>query len=170
MSADVPESVDAWRAVTANRIYEGEVPLSRFERLQGSLADTGGVCRFRLEFGTDTLGSASLSLSAEADMPLICQRTLQRFVQPVRVDQQLGLIRREHEESALAPDTEPVLVPEDGMLKPLELVEDELILALPVVPMSPRSPDEPELSVEPDSDEQHVNPFAALAALKRKSS
>jgi len=177
MSADVPgfvpESVDAWRAVTANRIYQADVPLDRFTRLLGSLADAEGRCRFRLEFGRDALGAASIDLTAEADLPLVCQRSLQRFVQPVRVEQKLGLLRSEREEKALAPETEPVLVPADGMLNLLDLVEDELILALPVVPLSPRDPEaDADNTPEPDDgdDEQRVNPFAALAALKQKSS
>lgn len=168
----MPESIDAWRAVTARRVFEGEVPLGRFTRLQGSLADTEGSCRYRLQFDRDALGAASVALTAEAALPLVCQRTLQRFVQPIRVEQQLGLIRDEREEQALAPDTEPVLVPEDGMLKPLELVEDELILALPVVPLSPQDADaESPPPVGPDeSGTERSNPFAALAALKQKSS
>jgi uncharacterized protein len=169
MSADKPESIDAWRAVAARRIHQGEVPLARFTRLADSLADVEGVCRFRIEFGRDALGAATVGLTADAGLPLVCQRTLQRFVLPVHIEQHLGLIRSEREESALAPETEPVLVPENGMLCPLDLVEDELILALPVVPLSPRDPDEPEPPPAVD-EEPHSTPFAALAALKQKSS
>ena len=61
---------------------------------------------------------------------------------------------------------EPVLVPEDGILHLRELVEDELILALPVVPVSPDSE-----AIESTCGElepiEPQHPFAALAALKR---
>jgi uncharacterized protein len=171
MSADMPESIDAWRAVTARRIYEGEVPLSRFPRLKGSLVDVDGSCRFRLEFGRDALGVATVVVTAEASLPLQCQRSLQRFELPVAFEQRLGLVRNEREESALAPETEPVLVAEDGLLRPLDLVEDELILALPVVPLSPEAAAQagPPAAAEQPS-ETRDNPFAALAALKQKSS
>ncbi len=169
MSAGLPESIDVWRAVTARRIFEGEVPLDRFDRLRGSLADVDGHCRYRLEFGRDALGAAMVQLSAQAELPLVCQRSLERFVQPVELEQTLGLVRSEREEQALAPGTEPVLVPEDGMLRPLDLVEDELILALPVVPMAERD-EEIEPAQAPADSEPRVNPFAALAALKQKSS
>jgi hypothetical protein len=49
------------------------------------------------------------------------------------------LIRDEDEESALPPEYEPLLVPEDGQLRPADLVEDELVLAVPVVALSPDS-------------------------------
>lgn len=169
MSAEMPESIDAWRAVTARRVYEGEVPLSRFPRLEGSLFDVDGRCRFRLEFGRDALGVAIVDVAAEARLPLQCQRSLQRFELPVRFEQRLGLVRNEREDAALPPETEPVLVAEDGMLQPLDLVEDELILALPVVPLSPQADDQAAAAVQQPS-EKRVNPFAALAALKQKSS
>jgi uncharacterized protein len=172
MSADLPESIDAWRAVAARRIYEGEVPLGRFKRLESSLVDTDGSCRFRLEFARDALGSATVAVSAQAGLPLQCQRSLQRFVLQVHCEQQLGLIRGEDEEASLAPETEPVLVPSDGMLKPLDLVEDELILALPVVPLAVQAEDEAgaEAPAPDEAGEERDNPFAALAALKQKSS
>ena len=67
---------------------------------------------------------------------LRCQRSLQPFVLPARVEQTLGLIREEAEEAGLPPGYEPLLVPEDGRIVPIDLVEDELILALPVVPVA----------------------------------
>jgi len=60
------------------------------------------------------------------------------------------------------------LVEADGMLKPAELVEDELILALPVVPVSPDA-EAVERDFAPTAEETaQASPFAALAGLKRK--
>ncbi len=61
---------------------------------------------------------------------------------------------------------EPILLDGNGELHPAELVEDELILAIPVVPIDPRST---EVTAEWPADvevEEKPNPFAALAALK----
>jgi len=55
-------------------------------------------------------------------------------------------------------------VPEGGELRAIDLVEDELILALPVVPINPDS-SLPE-SVWPLEDEVKPNPFTVLSALK----
>ena len=171
MSTDLPESIDAWRAVAARRIYAGQVALSRFDRLTASLADSEGSCRFKLSFEQDSFGTATVAIEADAELPLTCQRTLERFLFPVKIRQLLGLVRNEREEAALRSDVEPVLVPGDGELKPLELVEDELILALPVVPLSPGSKEVNIESGESDAaEEPRNNPFAALAALKKQSS
>jgi uncharacterized protein len=150
--------------VSARRYFEGTFPLAAFTRLRDSLADTEGECRFTLEFGRDAMNQAFVEVRAEAELPLLCQRTLERYLQPVKVMQQLGLITSEAQESALPEGMEPLLVSESAELRAIELVEDELILALPVVPINPDS-SLPE-SVWPIEDEDKPNPFTVLAALK----
>ncbi|KRG40632.1 hypothetical protein ARC78_12430 [Stenotrophomonas pictorum JCM 9942] len=169
MSANVPELLDAWRMVAARRCFDGQVPLSELTRLQGLIADAEGQCRYALEFGRDdTLQVAYVELSIDVELPLVCQRTMQRFLLPVSVKQRLGLIRDEDEESALPPDYEALLVPEDGNLRPLDLVEDELVLAVPVVPLSPGSEAVEKDWFATDAELSKANPFAALAALKKQ--
>jgi uncharacterized protein len=164
----VPETLDAWRMVAARRQFEGRLPLSAMSRLGGSLADTDGECRFTLEFGQDVLQVPFIELSIEAGLPLLCQRSLERFVYPVEAVLRLGLIRDEADEAALPEGYEPLLVPEDGLVRPAELVEDELVLALPVVPLAPGSdPVDREWSAG-EEELQAASPFAALASLKKK--
>lgn len=174
MSGDLPESIDAWRAVAARRVFEGRVPLARLKRLADSLVDSDGTCEYRLEFDRDTFGYALVSLKASTRLPLTCQRSLERFELPITIEQQLGLVRNEREEAALPPDVEAVMVAEDGMLSPLDLIEDELILALPVVPLDPdgapliAADDAATPAPADEAEEPRRNPFAALAALKQK--
>ena len=92
MSATLPAVVDVWRMVSARRLLEGSFPLSAFTRLRDSLVDVEGECRFSLEFGHDAMNQAFVEVRAEARLPLQCQRTLERYLQPVVVMQQLGLI------------------------------------------------------------------------------
>lgn len=168
MSVALPEVVDAWRMVAARRMFEGRIPLTAWSRLGESLADAAGECSYQVEFGRDEFGFAFVELKAEAALPLICQRTLERFEFPVRIEQRLGLIRDEREEAALPPGYEPLLMPEDARLHPAELIEDELILAVPVVPVKPGTEAIEahwEASAEEMQDER-PNPFAALSALK----
>ncbi|KAF1013749.1 MAG: Large ribosomal RNA subunit accumulation protein YceD [Stenotrophomonas maltophilia] len=155
--------------VVARRRFDGQVALADMSRLQGLVADTEGECVFSLEFGRDEILRVSyVELTIDTALPLICQRSMQRFLLPVKMVQRLGLIRDEDEESSLPEDYEALLVPEDGQLAPLELVEDELVLAVPVVPLSPDG--EPvERDWAPTQEESDkANPFAALAALKQK--
>ena len=167
MSANTPELLDAWRMVANRRSFEGRLPLSAMTRLQGLLADTEGEARYTVEFDHDALRVPYMELQIEAGLPLVCQRSLQRFVLPVTLKQRLGLVRSEEEEAALPPDYEALLVPEDGMLRPADLVEDELVLAVPVVAVDPAS-DAVEREWAADEEEvAKTSPFAALASLKK---
>ena len=65
-------------------------------------------------------------------------------------------------------------MPDDGQLRTIDLVEDEPILAVPVVPVKPGSEAVERDWPAPQSEQEHfaqdekVNPFAALSALKSK--
>ena len=167
MSAALPRVVDAWRMVTAQRLFEGWLEFSAMPRLAAALASSEGRCRYALEFGRDALGHGFLDVRAEAALPLICQRSLERFDLPVQVHQRLGMITDEAQEAGLPEGYEPVLLDAEGNVRPLDLIEDELLLALPAVPVRPDSESvdmiwPPEAPVE----EPQVSAFAALAQLK----
>jgi uncharacterized protein len=81
----------------------------------------------------------------------------------------LGLITDEADEAGLPEGYEPLLVT-DGSLRLADVIEDELILAIPAVPVKPGTeyvqrawgdaPDETDVTTQP-------NPFAALKELKK---
>lgn len=169
MSAEAPDAVDAWRMVASRRSFDGTLPLAGMARLRDLLTDAEGDVRFSLEFGRDTLQVPFAALRLEASLPLICQRSLQRFLYPVALEQRYGLVAQHDEvaEAGLPPGYEALEVGDDGRLEPAALVEDELILAVPLVPVSPGSH-----ALEQDWPAQaeetaQANPFAALAALKK---
>jgi uncharacterized protein len=160
--------------VAAKRVFEGRLRLSSLSRLREVLCDEGGmleegIVRFAVEFDRDALQVPFVEVRVDAELPLECQRSLQVFLHPVHVVQRLGLILDEADEAGLPPDYEPLLVPADGMLRPAELVEDELILAVPVVPVKPGTELPEQEWPESGSDEVQANPFAALAELKKKN-
>ena len=170
--ARLPEVLDAGRMVAARRGFEGTLPLSSMERLREALCDDEGEARFEIEFGRDALQVPYVELRVQAALPLTCQRSLQRFLQPVQVEQRLALLEGgtdvEAAEAGLPPGYEPLLLPPDGMLRPAELVEDELILAVPVVPMAPGTEAVERDWPMPGAEAGKASPFAALAALKKR--
>ncbi len=158
--------------LAAGRRFEGTLPLAAMPRLRDALEQAEGECRYELEFDRGALDVPYVEIRAQAELPLICQRSLQRFLLSVRIVQRLGLVAREEQEAEL-PEEYEMLIPEaDGTIHPLELIEDELILAIPVVPMDPSS-DPVELIWPPVAEsagqETSINPFAALAGLKHPS-
>ena len=154
--------------VAAQREFEGQIPLASMARLRDGLLEPEGDARFTLAFGTDALRLPYVELRVEAELPLECQSSLQRFLLPVQLVQRLGLVRDEADEAALPEGYEALLVEADGELKPAELVEDELILALPVVAVAPGA-EVVEREFVPGAEETaEANPFAALAGLKKR--
>jgi len=170
--ARLPEVLDAWRMVAARRGFEGTLPLSSMARLREALCDDEGEARYAIEFGRDALQVPYVELRVQAALPLTCQRSLQRFLQPVQVVQRLALLEAgtdvEAAEAGLPEGYEPLLLPPDGMLQPAELVEDELILAVPVVPVAPGSEAVERDWPVPAAESEQASPFAALAALKKR--
>lgn len=158
--------------VAARRCFEGRLSLDSMERLRGSLAAAGSECRYEISFGTDAFGGKGLDLVIEADLPLTCQRSLETFLFPVRIRQRVGLITDESQEAGLALEVEAVLIDAEGTLRPAELIEDELILAIPVVPTRPGTDTVDKVWEDPTAAEEEPapNPFAALAALKKPKS
>lgn len=167
MLPPVPDVLDAWRMVAARREFEGRIPLAAMTRLASSLSDTEGEVRFRLAFGIDALRIAYAELEINAELPMECQSSLKRFLLPIQISQRLGLIRDEADEAALPEEYEALLVDADAMLRPAELVEDELILALPVVAVAPDAEVVERDFAPPTEEAASANPFAALAGLKK---
>ena len=107
-----------------------------------------------------------LHLQAQAQLPLGCQRCLAPVLETVQIDRWFRFV--ESEEVALAEDDdcEEDLLVMQPQFDLLNLLEDELLLDLPLVPMHETCPDgSPVL----DRPSKKPNPFEVLAGLKNKS-
>jgi len=171
MSVTLPSSLDVWRMVTARRSFEGSLPVSGLTRLVEVLAAPDGEVAYTVDFGRDEFGVAYVAIRANAPLTVTCQRTLEPFVLPVVIDTRLGLITDERDEAALPPGYEALLVEDDGRVAMAAVIEDELLLALPLVPVNPDSTLPEELVApdeEPPSSGRTDNPFAVLGELKKR--
>ena len=146
------------------RILEGELALSSLERLHDLLAEVAGAVVFRLEGFKGARGEPMLHLTASGVLPLACQRCLGRIDFDLDVDNLLELVPEgaDLSQDELEDDTRDFL-PLVRELIVAELVEDEILLALPVAPRH-------EKCGLPGAAEagERGNPFAALAGLKGK--
>jgi DUF177 domain-containing protein len=168
MSASLPERVDAERMVAARRSFEGTLPVAGFGRLAGALASDRGEVAYRLDFATGPTGIPLLHVQLSARLTLECQRSLELFELPVEVRTDLGLIRDERDEAGLPSDCEALLT-EDGLIAPRRVIEDELLLALPLVPVKPGGelPRGEWIAPEPANGGGHgARPFEGLRALR----
>ena len=172
MAREFPDWVNPTKAAEGNRIYRGTIGLARMNRLAPLLAKAEGEARFEAGFARDGLGFTTIKLEVSADLPLVCQASLERFKLPVRRDSLLVVIGDIDDQDKVPGHYEPCWT-ESGHLVFLELIQDELILAVPQVPRKPglgsvkytTDPDEKPVT---GSDEQ-TKPFAALEELMRKA-
>ncbi|HSW04862.1 YceD family protein [Aquabacterium sp.] len=112
-----------------------------------------------------------LHLSANAAVWLTCQRCLQPFEQPLAVDTRVRFVRDEAQAEALDAELEEDVLALPRWLDLRTLIEDELLLALPLVPRHEHCPQPLPVRVDDlaDDDEapaERPNPFAVLQALK----
>lgn len=157
---------DAKKLCVRGQVVEERLPLTRFPRLLSLLADGDGTITYRLVFEMDLVGHPSVAISARGALPLICQRTLQRFELPIDLSSRLVFLASDAQESEVPPDAESLVL--DGDTRSCnDLVEDELILLVPVVPMSELSLPDVAANDAVVPEEPVRRPFAVLEQLKR---
>ncbi|NLO79002.1 MAG: DNA-binding protein [Xanthomonadaceae bacterium] len=168
----LPDYLELRLLAEQQSIMAGRVPNRAMQRLRPSLADASGETEAELRFALDPFRRPMVSGWARTELSMVCQRCLQVYRQPLSVRFDLVLVRGESEAERLADGFEPLLLDSDRV-STVELLEDELILALPIVAMHLDERDcrlqAGELAASGETGEQlKPNPFAALAALKRK--
>jgi uncharacterized protein len=145
----------------------GELPVAGLARLLDALSDSGGSIAYRLRGLTGPRNEPWLVLEADGAQIVRCQRCLEGIVHPVRIRSLLELVGDEKEptQEEIEDDAKDFLAAEKE-LDVAALIEDELILALPV---APRHEDcvLPDAGGRPEEMER-VSPFSALAGLKGK--
>jgi len=130
----LPESIEPVGLADVGRSFRGEIAVSGFERLRPLLADTDGALQVQLSFHLDERRMRVLQGSISGEVRLVCQRCLQALAFPLQVEFSLGIVASEAEIDRLPDGYEPLLVNGEP-LKTSEVIEDEVLLAIPAVPM-----------------------------------
>ncbi len=167
----LPETLYPWRWAAENGSLNGVLALASLPRLSAALERADGAVAVALKAGIDGQGIRFIKGVLRAEVTLTCQRCLGSLSWPLEVAVCLGLARDEAQIDQLPEAYEPLLIAEDSKLAVADLVEDELLLALPQIP---RHDDLRECAAlgEVRSDPpalQPRQPFAALASLLQDS-
>lgn len=171
-----PRRLDVRRFAEEDARFESSAPLSQWSRLAAEAQDRGGdgpvhwSARGELVDRDRLRPQPWLHLQADARLRLICQRCLH----PVDVDLSVERSFRFAEDEAAAATEDEVseedVLAESRSFDLLELVEDELLMAVPVVPRHDICPETlPSAAGEQEFEAAQVqreNPFAVLGKLK----
>jgi uncharacterized protein len=173
-----PRRLDVAAFARAAGALQGRTPQTALQRLCDSLEPLPGEEAHDVDWrAVGSLrpvkgGEAELwlALSAQAQVMLQCQRCLQPVAQVLDVDRHFRFVRTEDEAVRLDEESEDDVLVLPRSLDVLELLEDELLLALPLVPRHEICPEPLPMSagdlVAEEDGQEEPHPFAALAALR----
>ena len=171
-SGALPQWLDLRRVGAAGARLEGEVELAALARLGERLTATQGLARAQVVVTFDQSRQAVVSGSVDALVRMRCERCLGEVDVPLCGVFSLAVVESEPAADALGGEDEPV-VASGGRLAVHRLVEDELLLALPIVARhEDQACDGGQRTFGPEGEAlpERENPFAALERLKRDRS
>ncbi len=173
MSNSAQGLLDPYKMAKRHQSVQGEIALKDMVRANKLLATDDGAVEYSLKFAEDADGICVISGELSGAVTVCCQRCMQNFVQLVHGEFKLSPVVDDKATKLLANDYEPVLLA-DGKFDPNELLEDELILALPIVAMHQEGSLACKTTasgyVESRVQEPEVeNPFQVLQTLKVKT-
>ena len=180
-----PRRLDLRSLARQGAEVDGRLPLAGLQRLAKSVEPAVEGAAEGVTGGEDVAWSARgelrpvkgaeaqvwLHLAAQAQVRLVCQRCLTPLTEPLAVARSFLFVPDEEEATRLDEEMNDDVLVLPRFFDVLELLEDELILALPIVPRHEVCPDGLPLRADDSAADEAENvaphPFAALAALKK---
>ena len=159
--------IDGLQFARSSSELAGVVDAAQLPRLAELQCRTPGI-RFRLKGGMNARDKPSLNMTLSAELELTCQRCMQPLVFALDTGVSLELSRNQTEIGSAEDEVDRILAKRD--MDVAALVEDETILALPMIPRHEHCEAAPE-GAHPAVIEagmaKPASPFGALAALKQ---
>ena len=163
----------------AGASLSGEDPLSHYARLSREDLDGEGkaVVRWQAQGRSEPVAGGApeiwLDLQAQTELGMQCQRCLEPMRQTLAFERSFRFVRDEATAELLDEELEDDVLVWRKDFDLQALVEDELLMELPVAPRHEVCPSTPPMQVQThdfDAGEQEKpNPFAALKALKKNN-
>lgn len=164
MSKSLPRYVNPWLLFRHHETVSGVIPLSEMPNLQASQNRQTGEAQVQLRVMQRDDGQVILLGQAEIDLALECQRCLQPIEQRFFADFELVLVKYERQLAAVSDEDDAIVVDDELELAPL--IEQELILALPMIAKH----DDCQATYDntPAAEAERQQPFANLKDLLNK--
>lgn len=170
---------DVRAACRQGLVESGQVPLAALPRCR-DMAPPEGMLTYNLHFSE---GSGVHPLQAEvqvsAPLSLECARCREPVIRTVSGHSTVSFVFGDDQAGHVDSDVEPVVLGREGRIRLIDLLEDELLMAVPLMPIHEQacSPVADALAAgqayesgeidESVAEQAEDNPFAALAALKK---
>lgn len=177
MSDSFTDVLEPFALARQGRTIEGKVPVADLPRLVPLLRSVDGEVEFSLHFDIDEAGIPRIRGEVNSTLMLQCQRCMGDMQYPVSAKTRLGIVASKEAAEHLPDNYEPLVVTEEGT-SVVSILEDELILALPIVAMhkiedcpqgdafTSNADHTNDAGEEDKGSTVKENPFAILAQLK----
>jgi uncharacterized protein len=159
-----PALIDGFQFAAAGAKRQGVWAVSDFPRLRDMLASDAGEIRYEIDGVSDPRGRPALRVRLNGALQVRCQRCLEPMRFDVDTDETLVLAASQAEIDAEPVDADTpdrLLAAEEVRVR--DLLEDELILALPYAPRHEGCE-----AGAPAGDSEKISPFAGLRGMLRK--
>jgi uncharacterized protein len=167
MSPPGSEPFDIDRLADGEADIDFSVPVAELPRLRSRLEGVDGVVDGSVHF-TREAGLAVAELALRGTTALQCQRCMEKMEIPLETRSRVALIPTEADVSRVPADLEPMLAP-GGRISIREIVEEELMLTLPIVPLHEDAAECASAGSERESEpETTQRPFEQLQELLKK--
>lgn len=166
MSPDLPQYIEPAKLAASGESLAGSLATTGMSRLLAAVNDCDNEVRFRLDCRRDEQGYIVISGEVEVHLTLRCQRCLEplpvHLQQPVHIGWATEAAALQRLPEALEP-----LLSESPRLDPAALIEDEILLGLPMAPLHDAKACPAAEFVE-ELKPHRESPFAVLKDLKLK--
>lgn len=169
--AHLPQHVNPFRFAENAVTLHGTVLIKNMPRLLESLAEDEGEVNVELAFGIDDQEVHFIQGRIEGELALTCQRCMEPFKYGIMANFLFGVVETE-EAAAKLPESYDPAVTEEGLLNLRDLIEEELIVSLPIVPMHIAKECQVLLPLEvgrtDETEMKKENPFKVIESLRSK--
>jgi uncharacterized protein len=166
----LPSQIDPRKLAVQGALLEGHIPVGDLTRLSLSVEAITGPLNVSIKFGLDESKQQIATGSAAVSVKVICQRCLDLMTINLVSDFALQIICSEDQITSVAPNYEPWVV-NDRIADLVSVIEDELLLALPIVnyhPIGECSGDAfQNTAVDSTEEPDNYSPFSILKQLKK---
>ncbi len=171
LTEPLPRTLDVRKAAARGVSVSGSLEPRQMQRFRALVASDDGEIDVNLTFSRDEENRFLVRVVITAEVVLTCQRCLEAMSSRLSIDNTLAIVFTDEQAALLPRYLDPLVIPgEEGDL--WELVEEELILALPSFSYHDTAACREKLAgyagappVEPTED-RRPNPFDVLARLK----
>lgn len=168
MPVSIPEIINPIHLAEKQRFFEGELLLSKLVRLSVKVKNPEERLFFQLDFSK--IGKLLVIKGfIQAKIQLQCQSCLQIVDVEVNSDVNLAIVQSD-EAAALIPESYEVLLCNEEKMAFSDIIEDEVLLALPTIPRHQYpcfEGKQAEISIESDRQSKADSPFSVLQNFKK---